>query len=173
VRIDATGLKTGRSISLAFKRPVEKQPRDAPAPKVVSLNVAGPERQWVEETTRDVAQAIEAGVPVSAAVERYVLVPGTGVLLVGLILAVVGGDSGRPHGLKVPGLVLCAVGGAVLILGVLTTSFLPRLEILPEGAQTLRSRVLRWSRREAAWLARNVFLIVLGIGLTLLVQRFT
>jgi hypothetical protein len=55
VRIDATGLKTGRSISLAFKRPVEKQPRDAPAPKVVSLNVAGPERQWVEETTRDVA----------------------------------------------------------------------------------------------------------------------
>jgi hypothetical protein len=42
VKIDALGQKDGRSISLSFKRPVEKQPRDAPTPKVVSLNVAGP-----------------------------------------------------------------------------------------------------------------------------------
>jgi hypothetical protein len=120
-----------------------------------------------------VAQAIETGVPVSAAVERYVLVPAAVVLVLGVILAIVGGDNDRSYGLKVAGLVLCGLGGAVFILAFLTTSFLPRLEILPEGAQTRRSKVLRWTRREAAWLARNVFLIVLGIGLTLLVQRVT
>jgi len=173
VRIESTGRKTGRIISLTFKRPVEKQPRDAPAPKVVSLNVAAPERQWVEETTRDVAQAIETGVPMSAVLERYAFLPGLGVFVVGLVLAIAGGDSGRSHGVKDAGLVLLAVGGAVLILVALATGFLPRLEILPEGAQTRRSKVLRWTRREAAWLTRNVFLIVLGIGLTLLVQRLT
>jgi hypothetical protein len=109
----------------------------------------------------------------SAAVERYVLLPGLGVVVVGFILVIAGGDSGRSHVVKVAGLVVLAVGAAVLLLGGLATSFLPRLEILPKGAQTRRSKVLRWTRREAAWLTRNVFLIVLGIGLTLLFQRIT
>jgi hypothetical protein len=102
-RIHTSGPLGGRRISLIFKRPVERQPRDAPTPKVVSLNVAGPERQWVEETTRDLTKAIDAGIPTSAVVERYVFVPSFVVLVVGLILTIIGGDQGIQW-LKVTGL---------------------------------------------------------------------
>jgi hypothetical protein len=163
--------QTGRRISLTFKQPIEKQPRDAPAPKVVSLNVAGPDRPWVEDATAQMTDAIAAGVPMSAAVERYVFGVGAGVLVLGTILAIVGGDNGRSQGLKVAGIVLLAVGGALVVLATLTSSFIPRLEILPEGAQTRRSKVLRWTRREGAWLTRNVFVILLTIVVTLLVRR--
>jgi hypothetical protein len=39
------------------------------------------------------AEAIEAGVPVSAAVERYILVSGGGVVILGIILGIVGATA--------------------------------------------------------------------------------
>jgi hypothetical protein len=160
----------GRRAAVTFKRPPRRQSEGDPVAAVVSLNVAGPNRQWADEATDALLQRIEAGVPRSVGMFKWVLRVCLAIVGIGVVLVIVG-SRGDVRWLTRVGVVGLGVGFGVLLLWALTESFLPRLEVLPAGEQTRRSKLLRWGRREVAWLARNVFLILVGIGLTLLGQR--
>jgi hypothetical protein len=62
----------GRAITVTFARPPKSQRNQSSRP-AVSLNVAGPDRDWVTNATEAVTQAIQPGVPHSEAILRWVL----------------------------------------------------------------------------------------------------
>jgi hypothetical protein len=160
---------SGRAISVTFARPPKPQ-QNQPAPPVGVLNVAGPDREWVKDATDAMKQAIDAGVPSGQRVPRWVMYGGLSVLAIGATFAIIGSKTDTED-LQTAGVVVLVCGIGAALLGGLSESLLPSLEILPEGKQTRRNKMLRWGRHEAAWWTRNVLLVLVGIGLTLLVQR--
>jgi hypothetical protein len=173
--IDAVEIRSsmaGRKVTVAFARPPKPQGNQSPRPEVVSLSVAGPDRDWVRDATQAVARTIQPGVPQSEKLFRQLIRGSLGVLGVGLIILIVGGitDYG---GVVTAGWIVALTGIGLLVLGVLPESVLPRLEILPEGKQTRRSRLRRWGRREVGWWVRNLLLLAVGAGLTLLAQQLS
>jgi hypothetical protein len=87
----------------------------------------------------------------------------------GLLALLIGGGADW-DGAADGGTVVLLSGFGLLILGGLSESVLPRLEVLPEGKQTRRSKILRWARREVGWWVRNLLLVAVGVVLTLLAQ---
>jgi hypothetical protein len=137
---------------------------------VVSLHVAGSDRHWVNDATEAVAQAIQSGVPQSERFFQRMTLASVVIGAIGMAIAIIG-DAAESGRLAASGVVLLLTGGGLLILSVLPGSVLPRPEILPEGKQTRRSKVLRCARREVGWWVRNVLLIVVGIVLGLLADN--
>lgn len=172
--VEVRSSTAGRNLTVTFARPPKSQRNQSPKPEVVVLNVAGPDREWVREATEAVTQTIAPGVPKSEQVFRWLLRGSIAVLLLGIALLVAGGPRGADSaGLTTAGWVVLLVGFALLVLSVLPESVLPRLEILTEGQQTRRSKALRWGQREVGFWARNLLLVLVGIGLTLLIQKLT
>jgi hypothetical protein len=162
----------GRKITVSFTRPPKGQGNQAPLPPVGLLNVAGPDRDWVRDATEAVKQAIQPGVPKSARFFRWALLSSVPITLLGFVLLIAGGPKNADSpGLSTAGWVVLLTGLGLLLLSVLPGSVLPRLEILPEGKQTRRSKVLRWGQREVGWWVRNLLLLLAGGVLTLLLQK--
>jgi hypothetical protein len=170
--VEISSSMLGRKITVSFTRPPKRQGNQTPVPPVVLLNVAGPDRDWVRDATEAVKQVIQPGVPKSARFFRGALLSSGPMILLGFVLLIAGGPKNADSpGLSAAGWVMLLTGLGLLLLSVLPESILPRLEILPEGKQTRRSRVSRWGRREFGWWVRNLLLVVVGVVLTLLAQN--
>jgi hypothetical protein len=161
----------GRNITVLLARPPKSQRQNQTKPDVVTLNVAGPERSWVRDATEAMTQAIKPGVPQSERFFRGIYSVSVPVMVIGFILIIIAGSADLGGFVEGVGWTVLITGLGLLVIGVLPESLLPGLEVLPEGKQSWRSRALRRGRREVGWWTRNIFLVLIGIGLTLLVQR--
>jgi hypothetical protein len=154
-----------KRIAVSLERSVGQNQQNIP---VVRLNVAGPERVWVDEALASMREEIERGVPsqrgprAAAAISLVSL--GVGGIFAGV------GAHGSPT--KAVGYAFLAVGGALfLLLAVASALFFPSFELLPDGAEPRRTILSRWGRREGSWLVRIIVGGLIGSAITLAIQR--
>jgi hypothetical protein len=107
--IEVTASMLGRDATVTFRRPPRTSQQQEPPP-VVSLQVSGPDREWVHAASDSLSKVIDTGIPGEQKVFRWLAVAAIVLMGSGGAIAAIARITG-PDALVVVGWVILATGG--------------------------------------------------------------